>query len=78
MRDEGVGVGDADRRRIFEKFYRADAEITRQVKGAGLGLSLVQHIVQAHGGTVECESRVGHGTTFTIRLDAASSAAGGG
>jgi signal transduction histidine kinase len=78
VRDEGVGVSDADRRRIFEKFYRADAEITRQVKGAGLGLSLVQHIVQAHGGTVECESRVGHGTTFTIRLDAANGAAGGG
>lgn len=78
VRDEGVGVSDADRRRIFEKFYRADAEITRQVKGAGLGLSLVQHIVQAHGGTVECESRVGHGTTFTIRLDSADRAAGGG
>jgi two-component system, OmpR family, phosphate regulon sensor histidine kinase PhoR len=71
VRDEGVGISEPDRRRIFEKFYRAQGEVTRQVKGAGLGLSLVERIVRAHGGRVECESRLGEGTTFTIELRAA-------
>jgi signal transduction histidine kinase len=71
VRDEGVGISEPDRRRIFEKFYRAQGEVTRQVKGAGLGLSIVERIVRAHGGRVECESRLGEGTTFTIELRAA-------
>ena len=68
VRDEGVGIADADRRQIFDKFYRGGAEITRDVKGAGLGLSLVRHIVDAHGGTVGCETRLGEGSTFEIHL----------
>ena len=68
MRDRGAGIRDADRPRIFEKFYRGDGELTERVKGVGLGLSLVQHIVTAHGGTVDVESREGAGSTFTIRL----------
>ena len=68
VRDRGVGIREADRPRIFEKFYRGGGELTQRVKGVGLGLSLVQHIVRAHGGTVDFESREGAGTTFTIRL----------
>jgi len=68
VRDRGAGIPDADRPRIFEKFYRGDGELTERVKGVGLGLSLVQHIVEAHGGTVDVESREGAGSTFTIRL----------
>ena len=68
VRDRGAGIRDADRPRIFEKFYRGDGELTERVKGVGLGLSLVQHIVTAHGGTVDVESREGTGSTFTIRL----------
>ena len=68
VRDRGAGIRDADRPRIFEKFYRGDGELTERVKGVGLGLSLVQHIVTAHGGTVDVESREGAGSTFTIRL----------
>jgi signal transduction histidine kinase len=71
VRDRGVGISDDDRKHIFDRFYRADGEISKRVKGAGLGLSLVKHIVTAHGGTVECKSRVGEGSTFTIRLPVA-------
>jgi signal transduction histidine kinase len=66
-----------DLKHIFDKFYRVDGQISQQVKGAGLGLSLVKRIVAAHGGKVECESRVGEGSTFSIRLPAPPSATGG-
>ena len=68
IRDEGVGIRDADRSRIFEKFYRGGGEMAQRVKGVGLGLNLVQHIVAAHGGSVDFQSREGEGSTFTIRL----------
>jgi len=71
VRDKGVGISESDRRRIFDRFYRAGGELSKRVKGAGLGLSLVRHIVAAHGGTIACESRVGAGSIFTIRLPSA-------
>jgi signal transduction histidine kinase len=77
VHDRGVGITEQDRRYIFDRFYRARADITREVKGAGLGLSLVARIVQAHGGVVTCESRPGEGSTFAIHLNA-SDAAGEG
>jgi signal transduction histidine kinase len=77
VRDKGVGISDDDRKRIFDRFFRTDGEISKRVKGAGLGLSLVKHIVTAHGGTVECKSRVGQGSTLTIRLPAAPVTGGG-
>ena len=70
VRDKGVGISEHDRKRIFDRFYRAEGEISKRIKGAGLGLSLVKHVVTAHGGTVECQSRVGEGSIFTIRLPA--------
>jgi signal transduction histidine kinase len=70
VRDEGVGISDDDRPRVFDKFFRGRSAITREVKGAGLGLSLVRHIVTAHRGTVNCESRLGAGSTFSIHLPA--------
>jgi signal transduction histidine kinase len=66
--DCGVGIREEDRPRIFEKFYRGGGELSRQVKGVGLGLNLVQHIVAAHGGTIDVDSREGEGSTFTIHL----------
>lgn len=72
VRDRGIGILEADRKHLFEKFYRGSGDITQQVKGAGLGLSLVQHIVRAHGGDVEFESHPGDGTTFSIHLKAAA------
>jgi signal transduction histidine kinase len=70
VRDCGVGISKEDQRRIFEKFYRVDGRLSHKVKGVGLGLSLVKHIVTAHGGEVECASRSGEGSTFTIHLPA--------
>jgi signal transduction histidine kinase len=66
--DRGVGIREEDRSRIFEKFYRGGGDLARQVKGVGLGLNLVQHIVTAHGGTIDVDSREGEGSTFTIHL----------
>jgi signal transduction histidine kinase len=71
VRDEGVGIGPGELDRVFERFYRGEAEVTREVKGAGLGLSLVRHIVDAHDGAVGCKSQPGQGSTFTIELPAA-------
>jgi two-component system phosphate regulon sensor histidine kinase PhoR len=68
VRDRGLGIAEEDQRHIFEKFYRGSGETARHVKGAGLGLSLVKHIVTAHGGSVECQSRRGEGSTFSIHL----------
>lgn len=72
VRDRGIGIAEQDRPRIFDKFYRGDSELSREVKGVGLGLNLVHHIVSAHGGTIDVESREGEGSTFTIRLKAAT------
>jgi signal transduction histidine kinase len=76
VRDSGVGIREADRAHIFEKFYRGGGELSRQVKGVGLGLNLVRHIVSAHGGFVEFESKEGEGSTFTIRLNHGAHSAG--
>jgi len=70
VRDQGVGISEYDQKRIFDRFYRVEGEISKRIKGVGLGLSLVKHVVTAHGGTVECRSRVGEGSIFTIRLPA--------
>jgi signal transduction histidine kinase len=68
VRDEGIGVAKADQKRIFEKFYRAENTLVHTTKGSGLGLALVQHIMEAHGGSVELESAPGVGSTFTLVL----------
>lgn len=66
--DRGIGIADADQQRVFERFYRADQARSRSTGGTGLGLSIVKHAVQRHGGEVRLWSRVGRGSTFTIRL----------
>jgi signal transduction histidine kinase/tetratricopeptide (TPR) repeat protein len=66
--DQGVGISATDRPHIFDRFYRGGGQLARQVKGVGLGLNLVQHIVSAHGGTVAFDSTEGVGSTFIIRL----------
>jgi signal transduction histidine kinase len=74
VRDHGIGIPAAEHKKIFEKFYRAGSGLVHDVKGSGLGLSIVQHVVQAHGGRVEVESTPGHGSTFTIVLPVAKTA----
>jgi signal transduction histidine kinase len=68
VRDEGIGIALEEQSRIFESFYRAPPTDGRHVSGAGLGLTLVDHIVKAHKGRVEVKSRPGRGSTFSIFL----------
>ncbi|MFT4219812.1 MAG: ATP-binding protein [Microbacterium sp.] len=72
--DQGIGISEEDQRRVFERFYRADQARSRRTGGSGLGLSIVKHAVQRHGGEVRLWSRAGRGSTFTIRLPAADPA----
>jgi signal transduction histidine kinase len=66
--DSGIGIKPEDRAHLFDGFFRADDERVRARRGAGLGLSLVKHIVDAHGGSIDVESRLVKGTTFRIFL----------
>ena len=66
--DDGPGMGPHDAERAFRRFHRADVSRSRASGGAGLGLSIVNAIVTAHGGTVELRSDAGVGTTVTVRL----------
>ena len=66
--DHGIGIPPGEQHKIFEKFYRICDPLVHNTKGSGLGLSLVRHIVQAHGGEVSVESAPGKGSTFTIAL----------
>jgi signal transduction histidine kinase len=68
VRDHGIGIPASERKKIFEKFYRVGSGLVHDVKGSGLGLSIVQHVAQAHGGRIEVESEIGSGSAFTIVL----------
>ena len=70
--DKGIGIEPAEQLRIFEPFYRAPRVIAAHIHGAGLGLSLVQRIVEAHGGRITLRSAPDSGSEFTVHLPAAS------
>ncbi len=68
VKDQGVGMSDADQERIFERFYRVDGTLSRKTQGTGLGLYLAKAIVEAHGGRIWVESAPGKGATFFFTL----------
>jgi signal transduction histidine kinase len=73
IEDRGMGIEAADLPHIFEPFHRGRAPLAAQIHGNGLGLSLVRHIITAHGGEVGVESKAGSGSSFTLRLPAVAS-----
>ena len=72
VRDKGIGIPTKDLERIFERFYRVDRARSRETGGTGLGLSIVRHVAENHGGEVTVTSSEGEGSTFVLRLPAAS------
>ena len=75
VKDAGIGIAPDDQQRIFHQFYRATAAGDRRVTGTGLGLAIARHVVRAHGGRIEVDSRLGRGTTFMVRIPVAVVAA---
>jgi two-component system phosphate regulon sensor histidine kinase PhoR len=66
--DKGIGIPEGEQSRIFEKFYRVHVGSVPDTGGAGLGLTVVKHIVEAHRGEIRVESKVGEGSSFIIIL----------
>ena len=66
--DQGIGIPAEDREKIFEAFFRSPAAVRHDPKGVGLGLKIVKHIMDAHGGTIDLRSMPGKGTTFTLKF----------
>ena len=70
VEDLGDGIPPEEQEKIFEPFYRRGAELRRETQGIGIGLTIVKHVVEAHGGRVRVRSAVGEGSRFTIELPA--------
>ena len=70
--DDGPGIPESQLEQIFERFTRGDAGLTQRVGGTGLGLAISKSLVELHGGTIEVESTVGKGSTFSFRLPTAA------
>ena len=68
VQDTGVGISKEDQKKVFEKFYRSSHPASKNIEGSGIGLTLVDHIVKAHGGQVMIESDLGQGTRVTLKL----------
>ena len=77
VRDHGIGISAADQRNLFRKFFRADARMTRGIRGIGLGLYLTRGFVTAMGGRIRVESEAGKGSTFIVDLPLRRSSGGG-
>jgi signal transduction histidine kinase len=78
VKDNGIGIALREQKRIFRRFYQVDRRLARETGGCGLGLSIVDFIVRAHGGAVEIESQPGAGSTFRVLLPYETEAGGTG
>ena len=70
--DTGIGIPAEEQEQVFARFFRSSLSMAGEIQGAGLGLALVQTVVEWHGGTVEMESIEDEGTTVTVRLPTAA------
>ena len=68
VRDRGIGISREEQKKIFDRFHRVSTGLVHDIKGSGLGLSIVNHVVQAHGGKITVDSEPGRGSTFRIHL----------
>ncbi len=68
IKDTGIGIPSAEVEKVFEKFYRLEGSLTQKTNGTGLGLSLVKHIMEAHGGEIILKSKMGNGSTFILKF----------
>ena len=68
VEDHGDGIPAAEHDKIFEPFYRCGTELRRETQGIGIGLTIVKHVIDAHGGRVTVQSEVGKGSRITIEL----------
>jgi signal transduction histidine kinase len=73
--DTGAGISPGQLPHIFDKFFQADNQAQAASKGTGLGLAIAKEVVEAHGGQIKVESRVGEGTTFVVTLPIEASGA---
>jgi heavy metal sensor kinase len=78
VQDDGIGIAADEQEKIFERFYRVDKARSRQMGGAGLGLSIAQWIVQKHGGMIAVRSEAGTGSTFEVRIPLSAAQRGAG
>ena len=72
VEDNGIGIREKDRKRIFERFYRADDLLSRRTEGSGLGLAIAKRLVEAHNGRLDVDGRPGGGSIFRVQLPAAA------
>lgn len=72
VRDTGCGISQEQQPRIFDRFFRADTARSRRTGGNGLGLAICRSLAEAHGGTINCSSQSGHGTTMIVQLPLAA------
>ena len=68
IKDDGVGIDEANQERIFERFYRVDKARSQLLGGTGLGLAIVKHIVQSHKGSLQLKSKLNQGSIFVIKI----------
>ena len=68
IKDQGIGISPEEQKHIFDKFYRSSELTDDNIKGSGIGLTLVKHIAEAHGGEIKVISKRGQGSRFTLRI----------